>query len=79
MTAALDSANTLGGSRGWAIHPECVKKLRSTVRVASTDSRFTMEESNSLYGYAAATANAPTGKPANRPAFAAATSAARPW
>lgn len=68
MIAALDSANTLGGSLGWAMHPQCAKKLRSTVRVASTDSRFIMEDPTSLYGYAAATSNAlvGNGSPADR-------------
>lgn len=68
MIAALDSANTLGGSLGWAMHPQVAKKLRSTVRVASTDSRFIMESPNELYGYAAATTNALVGggSPADR-------------
>lgn len=68
MIAALDTANTLGGSLGWAMHPTCAKKLRGTVRVASTDSRFIMEEPNSLYGYNAVTTNALVGggSPADR-------------
>lgn len=68
MIAALDGANTLNGSLGWAMHPQCAKKLRSTVRVASTDSRFIMEEPGSLYGYQAQTTNAlvGNGSPADR-------------
>jgi HK97 family phage major capsid protein len=68
MVASLDSANALNGSLGWAMHPSCVKKLRSTVRVASTDSAFIMDSPNELYGYQAQTSNALVGlgSPADR-------------
>lgn len=53
LIADVETANAMGSSMGWAIHPAVKKKLMSTVRVASTDSRFIMEEPGSLYGYAA--------------------------
>lgn len=51
MIAGIATANALGGSLGWAGHPQVSKKLRSTVRVANTDSRFIMEDPRELYGY----------------------------
>jgi len=51
LIASVATANALGGSLGWAGHPQCSKKLRSTLRAASTDSRFIMEDPRELYGY----------------------------
>ena len=66
--ASVATSNALGGSLGWAGHPEITKKLRSTVRVASTDSRFIMESPNELYGhpYLDSTALTSVGSPVNR-------------
>ena len=41
--AAIQSANADIGSLGWAMAPDAAKKLRSTVKVASTDSAMLME------------------------------------
>ena len=43
--------NALAGNLGWLTSPPVVKKMRGTVRVASTDSRFIMEEPGTLAGY----------------------------
>ena len=51
--ASMQNDNALMGSLGWLTSPNVVKKLRETVRVASTDSRFIMEEPGNLAGYAA--------------------------
>ncbi len=51
MIASIATANALGGSLGWAGHPQVSKKLRSTLVAAGTDSRMIMSEPNSLYGY----------------------------
>jgi len=69
LIAGIAGANALGGSLGWAVHPQVTKKLRSTVRVASTDSRFIMENPGELYGYQALestglTLGSPSGGPA---------------
>lgn len=68
MVYDIDANNALGGSLGWAMHPQCAKKLRSTVRVASSDSRFIMDDANTLYDYPALTTAALTGNgsPADR-------------
>lgn len=58
----VESNNALTGSLGFAMSPNTKKQLRSTVRVASTDSRFIMEDPNTLAGYPAATS---TGVPIN--------------
>ncbi len=50
--ASMQNDNALMGSLGWLTSPNVVKKLRDTVRVASTDSRFIMEEPGNLAGYA---------------------------
>lgn len=47
----LANDNALDGSLGWLTHPSVVKKLRGTVRVASTDSVFIMAEPGALAGY----------------------------
>ncbi|MGE0830477.1 MAG: phage major capsid protein, partial [Hyphomonadaceae bacterium] len=39
----VEIANAALGALGWALHPSVKKKLQSTVRVSSTDSRFIME------------------------------------
>ena len=49
--AAIQSANADVGSLGWAMAPDAAKKLRSTVKVASTDSMMLMEGPDSLAGY----------------------------
>ncbi len=62
MVYDVDANNALGGSLGWAMYPTCAKKLRATPRVASTDSRFIMDNANTLYDYPAFTSAALTGK-----------------
>lgn len=52
---ALDVANVDGAA--WLTDPSVVRKLRSTVRVTSTDSRFIMDGPNDLAGYPLATTN----------------------
>lgn len=54
LIASLATANALidDGSLSWVGHPQCSKKLRSTLRAASTDSRFIQEDPRSLYDYA---------------------------
>jgi HK97 family phage major capsid protein len=49
--ASMQNDSALLGSLGWLTSPNVVKKLRETVRVASTDSRFIMEEPGNLAGY----------------------------
>ncbi len=68
LIASIATANALTGRLGWAGHPQVTKKLRSTVRVGSTDSRFIMEDPGSLYGYPYfdTTALAGGGSPADR-------------
>jgi HK97 family phage major capsid protein len=52
--------NALGGSLAFLTNPQVVGKMRQTVRVASTDSRFIMDEANTLMGYRIAqTSNVP--------------------
>jgi HK97 family phage major capsid protein len=51
--ALVEGDSALMGSLGWAINPYVVKKLRSTLVAASTDSRMIMSEPNSLAGYPA--------------------------
>jgi HK97 family phage major capsid protein len=55
--ALIDGDNALGGSLGWAANPYVVKKLRSTLVAASTDSRMIMTDPNSLGGYPLVTTN----------------------
>ncbi len=68
LISSIATANALTGRLGWAGHPQVTKKLRSTVRVGSTDSRFIMEDPNSLYGfpYFDSTALVGGGSPADR-------------
>lgn len=49
--AVIQSANADIGSLGWAMAPDAVKKLRSTVKVATTDSMMLMEAPDTLAGY----------------------------
>ena len=56
--ALVEGDNALGGSLGWAMNPYVKKKLRSTVKVSSTDSVMLMQEPNSLAGYPAISTNA---------------------
>ena len=49
--AAVQSDNADLGTFAWAMHPRSVAKLRSTVRVATTDSVMLMESQNTLAGY----------------------------
>lgn len=48
---AVEEANSTGS--GFVMRPLAAKKLRETVRVASTDSRFVMETPDELAGYPA--------------------------
>ncbi len=52
FVSSISDDNALMGSLGWLTSPSVVKKMRSTVRVASTDSRMIMEEPGQLAGYA---------------------------
>lgn len=54
VIAALATDNALMGSLGWLTNPDAVKKMRGTVRVASTDSQFLMNSPTELAGYALA-------------------------
>jgi Phage capsid family len=49
--SAVQSDNADFGSLGWAAHPTGIAKLRSTVKVASTDSQMLMETVDSMAGY----------------------------
>jgi HK97 family phage major capsid protein len=49
--ASIQNANADIGSMGWAMSADAVKKLRSTVMVASTDSMMLMQAPDSLAGY----------------------------
>ncbi|QIG92879.2 phage major capsid protein [Bradyrhizobium sp. 6(2017)] len=67
--AAVEGDNALGGSLGWVMNPYVKKKLRSTAKVASTDSVMLMEAVNELAGYAAYSTNAlPGSVPGDSPA-----------
>ena len=57
FVAMIDGDNALGGSLGWAINPYVIKKLRSTLVAASTDSRMIMDGPNELAGYPAVSTN----------------------
>ena len=43
--------NALGGNLAFLTNPKVVGKMRPVVRVSSTDSRFIMDEGNTLMGY----------------------------
>lgn len=67
MIYDIDDDDGLDGALGWAAAPKVVKKLRSTVRVASTDSTFIMENARTLADYQVARSSqllAATGSPA---------------
>jgi HK97 family phage major capsid protein len=49
--SAIQGANADIGALAWAMAPRSVAKLRSTVRVSSTDSVMLMETENRLAGY----------------------------
>lgn len=51
MIAEVEVGNALMGSLGWAAAPRCVKKMRGTVKVTSTDSVMIQESPNELAGY----------------------------
>jgi HK97 family phage major capsid protein/HK97 family phage prohead protease len=54
--------NALGGNLAFLTNPKVVGKMRQVVRVASTDSRFIMDENNTLMGYRVVqTNNVPSG------------------
>lgn len=58
MIEAVEEANAEASA--WVTTPACVRVMRSTVRVGSTDSRMIMEAPNELAGYPlASTQNAP--------------------
>ena len=53
--------NALGGSLAFLTNPQVVGKIRQTVRVGSTDSRFIMDERDTMMGYRVAqTSNVPS-------------------
>ena len=70
LIASLATSNALidDGSLAWVGHPQTSKKLRATVRVGSTDSRFIQEDPRELYGYRFFNSTALTGlgSPADR-------------
>jgi HK97 family phage major capsid protein len=51
IPAAIQSDNADVGSLAWALAPDAVAKLRSTVKFATTDSVTLMESVNTLAGY----------------------------
>jgi Phage capsid family len=51
FVSAIQGANADIGALAWAMAPRSVAKLRSTVRVSSTDSVMLMETENRLAGY----------------------------
>ena len=53
--------NALGGALAFLTNPQVVGKMRQTVRVGSTDSRFIMDERDTMMGYhVAQTSNVPS-------------------
>jgi HK97 family phage major capsid protein len=51
IPAAIQLDNADIGSLGWALAPDAVAKLRSTVRFATTDSMTLMETASTMAGY----------------------------
>ena len=49
VASAID--NALGGALAYLTNPQVVGKMRQTVRVGSTDSRFIMDERDTMMGY----------------------------
>lgn len=67
--ASIDAANSLEGSLGWASNPYVVAVLRSTRKVAATDSVMLMQDPNNLGGYPLVTTSAlPGSAPGATPA-----------
>jgi HK97 family phage major capsid protein len=64
----VQSAEAAIGSLGWALNAFAVKKLRSTAKVASTDSVMIMDTPAQLAGYVAAITSALPGDPNDSPA-----------
>ena len=59
VASAID--NTLGGALAYLTNSQVVGKMRQTVRVGSTDSRFIMDERDTMMGYRVAqTSNVPS-------------------
>jgi HK97 family phage major capsid protein len=56
--AAIESDDADIGAMGWLTHPRGVAKLRTTVKVSSTDSVMLMQEPSSLAGFRVATSTA---------------------
>jgi HK97 family phage major capsid protein len=70
--AAVETADALMGSLGWALNAHVVKKLRSTTKVTSdAGAGFVMDAPGQLAGYAAAVTSALPGDPTTSPATAA--------
>jgi HK97 family phage major capsid protein len=65
--ANIESNNADSSGMGWLCNTYTVKKMRSTVRVGSTDSRFIQDEPGSLAGYALRTSMQITGDPTSSP------------
>jgi len=65
--ANIEANNADGSSMGWLTNPYVVKKMRSTVRVDSTDSRFIQDDPNSLAGYALRASTQVNGDPTSSP------------
>ena len=51
LIEAVEGSDALRGSLGWAGNSHVTRKLRSTVKVSSTDSVMIQEDPNSLAGY----------------------------
>jgi HK97 family phage major capsid protein len=65
--AAIDAGNALEGSLGWVTAPHIVKKLRSTLVAASTDSRMLQTDPDNLVGYPIISTNAIVATPGMSP------------
>ena len=65
--ANIQANNADASSISWLTNPYCVKKMRSTVRVGSTDSRMIQDEPNSLAGYSLRATTQVSGNPTTSP------------
>jgi HK97 family phage major capsid protein len=65
--ANIQANNADASSMGWLCNPYVVKTMRSTVRVATTDSRFIQDDPGSLAGYALRTSTQIAGDPTSSP------------
>jgi HK97 family phage major capsid protein len=65
--ANIEANNTDVDRMGWLTSPYVVKKMRSTVRVGSTDSRFIQDDPNSLAGYPLRSTTQINGDPTSSP------------